>query len=148
MMDYINIYGLIFMVLILIPNIVFAVRRKDGFISLWKNRWVEVPEMIGRLGSFIFMIILLPWFPFGFKSKGLFFLYLLIDLILTLVYCILWIILFRKNTVFRSLSLSIIPSLIFLSSGILSGYIPLLVSALIFAPCHITISYKNAVLAK
>lgn len=37
-------------------------------------------------------------------------------------------------------------ALLFLQSGVLMLNIPLIVLAVVFAVCHITISYKNAVL--
>ncbi len=39
-----NFYGLIFMILILLPNIVFAATHKDGFENLYRNKFVEVAE--------------------------------------------------------------------------------------------------------
>ena len=43
------------------------------------------------------------------------------------------------------MALSIIPSAMFLFSGIISRSLLLTLSALLFAPSHILISYKNAV---
>ena len=144
-MNVINLYGLFFIIVILIPNMVFAVRCKDGFENLWKNKVVEILEQIGRFGCFALMIFIIPGIPFGFSSDETFAAYLIADSILVLVYCLIWIICFRKNSVFRALSLSILPSALFLFSGIMSRYVPLIAAALIFAPCHIMISYKNAV---
>ena len=56
----------------------------------------------------------------------------------------IWIICFRKNTIFKVLALSIIPSVIFMFSGIMSRSALLVVASLLFAPAHILISYKNA----
>lgn len=55
-MNWINFYGLAFMLVIMIPNIIFASINKDGFQNLWKNKFVEVLEQIGRMGCFGFMI--------------------------------------------------------------------------------------------
>lgn len=46
-MPVFNFYGFLFMAVILVPNIVFAVRNKDGFQNLWHNRAVELLEQIG-----------------------------------------------------------------------------------------------------
>lgn len=140
--EFINFYGLAFMIVIMIPNIIFAVKNKDGFENLWKNKFVELFEQIGRFGCFAFMIVIIPGMGFCFYSKIEFILYLIIDTVLLLSYILIWI--FKTNSVFKSLALSIIPSVIFLASGILTRYIPLIASAVIFAPCHILISYKNA----
>lgn len=147
-MKVINLYGLFFMIVIMIPNIVFAVRCKEGVENLWENQTVEVLEQIGRFGCFALMIFIIPGIPFGFSSDEAFAVYLIADSILVLIYCLIWIVCFRKNSVFRALSLSILPSVLFLFSGIMSSYVPLIVAALIFAPSHIMISYKNAVRRK
>ena len=57
-----------------------------------------------------------------------------------------WIIFWKEDSIRKSLYLSIIPSLLFIESGIISGNILLLIFPVIFAPCHILISYMNAIL--
>lgn len=145
-MEWINIYGLVFMVVIMIPNIIFAANNKDGFQNLWSNRVVEIAEQIGRFGCFGFMVMIIPGCSFGFSSDEAFASYLMIDVILIAAYCLIWYICFKRNSVFRALALSIIPSAIFIISGVLSHYWPLIIASIIFVPCHIMISYKNAVL--
>lgn len=143
-MGQINIFGLVFMVIIMIPNVIFALKCKDGFENRWENKAVEVLEQIGRYGCFAFMVINIPKTWFGWASDESFALYLIVDAVLVTAYCVIWAVCFKKNSVFRALSLSIIPSVIFLFSGIMSRSVLLMISALIFAPCHILISYKNA----
>lgn len=142
-----NLYGLIFMVAILIPNVIFAVKCPDGFNNTWHNKTVEVCEQIGRFGCFAFMIVHIPGTWFGFPSDEAFAVYLVADSLLVLLYCGIWAVCFRKNSVFRALALSILPSLLFLLSGILSRSVLLILAALLFAPCHIMLSYRNAVSA-
>lgn len=143
-MGQINIFGLVFMVVIMIPNVIFALKCKDGFENRWENKAVEVLEQIGRYGCFAFMVINIPKTWFGWASDEAFALYLIVDAVLVTAYCVIWAVCFKKNSVFRALSLSIIPSVIFLFSGIMSRSVLLMISAVIFAPCHILISYKNA----
>ena len=145
-MDWINIYGFVFMLFIMITNIIFTLKNKDGFQNLWNNKIIEVFEQIGRFGCFGFMILIIPGFGFGFSSNEFFSLYLILNTVLIVAYCLIWFICFKKNSIFRALALSIIPSVIFLTSGSLSRYILLIVTAIIFAPCLVIISYKNAVL--
>ncbi len=143
-MGQINIFGLVFMIIIMIPNVIFALKCKDGFENRWENKAVEVLEQIGRYGCFAFMVINIPKTWFGWASDESFALYLIVDAVLVAAYCVIWAVCFKKNSVFRALSLSIIPSVIFLFSGIMSRSVLLMISAVIFAPCHILISYKNA----
>ena len=134
------------MLAIMVPNIIFAARNKDGFQNLWSNKAVEILEQIGRYGCFCFMVFIIPKCGFGFSSDEVFILYLILNAVLTVAYCVIWIVLFKKNSIFRALALSIIPSGIFIISGVLSCYWPLMITSVIFAPCHIAISYKNAAL--
>ena len=143
-MEYVNIFGIAFMAIIMIPNIIFAVSNKEGFNNKWKNRFAEITEQIGRLGCFAFMIINIPGTWFGWWSEEGFVLYLIGDSLLVIIYCVIWCICFNKNSLFRALSLSIIPSVLFMFSGIMSRSVLLVISSLLFAPSHIMISYKNA----
>lgn len=143
-MQFINIYGLIFVVVIMIPNIIFAVKYKDGFQNNWNNKFVEIIEQIGRFGCFAFMILNIPVTSFGWWSKKIFITYLVCDITLVIFYCVIWAVCFKKNSIFRALALSIIPSALFLLSGIMTRSILLIISSLLFAPSHILISYKNA----
>ena len=143
-MEWINIFGLVFIAIIMIPNIVFAIKCKDGFENKWNNRGGEIIEQIGRFGCFGFMIINIPGTWFGWWSDEAFAVYLIVNSVLIITYCVIWIICFQKNTIFRALALSVIPSVIFIFSGVMSRSILLIVASLIFAPAHILISYKNA----
>ena len=142
-MEWFNVFGLIFIAVIMIPNVVFAIKCKDGFDNKWNNKYVEVTEQVGRLGCFGFMIINIPGTWFGWWSDEALALYLIVDTILVMLYCAIWIICFKKNSVFRALALSIIPSMLFLFSGIMSRSVLLIIASVLFAPSHIVISYKN-----
>lgn len=143
-MKFFNIYGFIFVTIIMIPNIIFAIKCKNGFENKWNNKFVETMEQIGRFGCFSFMIINIPKTYFGWWNDKGFTIYLIGNVILVTLYCLIWSICFKKSSVFRALSLSIIPAIIFLFSGIMSRSVLLILSSIIFAPTHIMISYNNA----
>ena len=143
-MEWLNPFGLVFMAVILIPNIVFALKCKDGFANKWENKTVQIIEQVGRFGCFGFMIVNIPGTCFGWWSDEAFALYLIADTLLVLIYCLIWIVCFQKKSLFRALALSIIPSILFLFSGIMSRSVLLILYAALFAPSHIVISYKNA----
>ena len=68
-MSYVNLIGLIIMILIMIPNIIYAVKykgqlRKLPQTKIWKI--FEVFEQIGRYGCFICMIFKIPGVWVGF----------------------------------------------------------------------------------
>lgn len=142
-MGWLNYYGLIFIAIIMIPNIVFAIKNKDGFQNNRNNKPIEILEQIGRYGCFIFMIVNIPKTYFGWWFDGALTAYLVVNYTLITAYCTIWGICFKKNNTFRALSLSIIPSFVFLFSGIMIRSILLIISAVLFAPSHILISYKN-----
>ena len=143
-MEWLNVFGLVMVAVIMIPNILFAMKCKDGFVNKWNNKFVETVEQIGRFGCFGFMIINIPGTWFGLWSDEAFAVYLVVGAVLVTLYCVIWAVCFRKSSVFRALALSIIPSVLFLFSGIMSRSILLTIAAVLFAPSHILISYQNA----
>ena len=146
MNKYFNIYGLIFVIIILFPNIIFAYSCKDGFENHYENKLVEIMEQIGRFGCFISMFLVIPFLNKGFWFKSGKIIYVALGIVLVTLYCIGWIIFWKEDSIRKSLYLSILPSLLFIESGIISGNFQLLVFAIIFAPCHILISYMNSIL--
>lgn len=142
--SWFNYVGLIFVAVILIPNIIFAVKNRNGFQNSYNNKIVEMLEQVGRFGCFIFMFVTPPFLNIGFKSDGIRTAYIITGAVLTVLYCLGWIVFGNRNGVGKSLVLSIVPSILFLESGLFSLNFPLIVLSLVFAPCHILISYKNA----
>lgn len=88
-MEWLNIFGLGFTIIIMIPNIIYAVKCRDGFESAWRNRAAELLEQIGRYACLAFMIIIIPDVQFGFPSGEAFVLYLIVNGALTLAYCVI-----------------------------------------------------------
>lgn len=142
-MEWFNYYGLIFMSLVMIPNIIFAIKNKNNIQNQYQNKLVEVIEQIGRYGCVVFMIFNIPFTYFNFWFDFALIVYLSVNGTLCFVYIVFWMICWNKNNLFKALSLSIVPSVIFLFSGILLASIPLIVFSVLFAISHILISYKN-----
>lgn len=143
-MDWLNIYGLIILVVIMIPNIIYAIKCKDGFQNKFENKTLELFEQISRFGSFGFMVINVLYFEFWFDNALS--VYLTVNGFLVSLYCIIWFACGKSESLFKALALSIIPSTIFIFSGIMLLHIPLIIFSILFAVCHITISYKNSIL--
>ena len=142
-MDWFNYYGLAIMAVIMIPNIIYAVKHKNQ-VTIYDNRAAIVFEQIGRYGCFVFMIFNIPYTYIGFWfSFGEIF-YITVNAALLLGYCISWIVLWNKNGIVKALLLSMIPSFVFIVSSVLIASIPLFVFAVIFAAAHILISTKSA----
>lgn len=143
-MDWFNYYGLIIMGIIMLPNVVFSITHKNDFENSYSNKCVEILEQIGRYCCFVLMIFNIPATYFNFWFDRALGVYLIVNGILCLAYCLFWVVCWNKSGKLRALSLSIIPSVIFLFSGIMLAYIPLIVFAALFAVNHVLISYKNA----
>lgn len=142
-MGWFNYYGLVIMAIIMIPNIIFAITHKDGFKNTYTNKAVVILEQTGRYACFALMVFNIPYACLGFWFNGALTVYLSVNGALCVAYSIFWIICWNKNGKLKALSLSIIPSVIFLFSGIILAYIPLIAFAVLFGANHILLSYKN-----
>ena len=76
-MEWFNLFGLLFIAVIMIPNIIFAVKCKDGFENKWSNKTAEFIEQVGRFGCFSFMIFHIPGTCFGWWSEEAYAVYLI-----------------------------------------------------------------------
>ena len=141
--EFLNIYGSIIIIILMIPNIIFALKCKEGFLTKWNHKVILTMEQIGRFGCIGFMIFNIPGTYFGWIFEEAYILYFIVNGLLLFLYCLIWIIYFKKESLFKSLSLSIIPYVLFLFDGIVTQSILLILAALLFAPSHILISYKN-----
>ena len=79
---WINIFGVIFTVIIIIPNNLYTIKIKDGFENKWNNKLIEIIEQLGRFGCLKFMIINIPGTWFGWWSDEAFAIYLIVNIIL------------------------------------------------------------------
>jgi hypothetical protein len=139
---WMNIYGLIIMSIVMIPNIIFAIKEKN-FESKYHNNEVEIIEQIGRFGSMGLMIFNIPLLEFGYWFNNGKTVYVVLTGILAVLYCFVWFLYFRKSTLEKAMSLAIIPTIIFLSSGIIQGKVLLIITAILFGIGHIIITYNN-----
>lgn len=137
-----NVHGLIFLILLLIPNIVYAVKNKE-VVNKCTDKWALVLEQIGRYGSMFFMVFAFGSMTQGWASVTEFVIYLLGSAVLMLAYWIVWMLFFAGQRMWKSMALAIIPTLLFLIGGITMRNIPAMVLAVIFGIGHIYITYKN-----
>ena len=137
-----NIYGLIIMAIIMIPNVIFAIKEKN-FESKYHNKAVEVIEQIGRFGSMGLMIFNISLLEFGYWFNNGKIVYMVLTGVLAVLYCFVWFLYSRKSTMEKAMSLAIIPTIIFLSSGIIQGKVLLIITAILFGIGHIIITYNN-----
>lgn len=86
---------------------------------------------MGRFGSLAFLVLRPPFLPWASGSPAA---------RPSTARVLFW----WEDSLRKSLALSILPSLLFLERGILTGNWALTLFALLFAPCHITLSARDA----
>ena len=144
---WINVFGAIIVILMLIPNIVYAIKNKDE-TNLCTNRFMNIIEQVGRYACIVFMWLPLIVWKFGFASVFEMVLYLACNGTLLAAYWISFAAYMKRKTVRLALVLAILPSCIFLISGVLLRHWLLVSFAVLFAAGHIYVTYKNAAYIK
>ena len=104
-MEWFNLTGLIFVVVLMIPNIIYAVTNKDGFADNYHNKFIEAGEQIGRFGCFILMFIQPSFVTLGYIYDGAQALYLIFGIVLLALYCGGWIVYRKGNSMAKALTL-------------------------------------------
>ena len=140
---WINVFGAIIVILMLIPNIVYAIKNKNEK-NLCTNRFMNIVEQIGRYFCIILMWLPLIVWKFGFASVFEMVLYMVCNGMLLSAYWISFAVYMKRRTVRLALILAILPACIFLLSGILLRHWLLVGFAILFAVGHVCVTCKNA----
>ena len=144
---WINVFGAVIVVLMLIPNIVYAIKNK-GEKNLCANRFMNIVEQVGRYACIALMCLPLLVWKFGFASVLDMMLYMACNGLLLAAYWITFAFYMKRRSVRLALVLAVLPACIFLLSGILLQHWLLAGFAVVFAIGHIYVTYKNAILIK
>ena len=140
---WINAFGGGIVVLMLIPNIVYAVKNKDEK-NLCTNKLMNIIEQAGRYACIILMWLPLLVWEFGFNSVNDMLVYVLANSALVVSYWPVFAKYLKEKTKITAVVLAVIPSLIFILSGLFLRHWLLLAAALLFAVGHIYVTYQNA----
>ncbi len=139
---WINLFGAIIVILMLIPNIIYAIKNK-GEKNLCTNQFMNFIEQIGRYACIVLMWLPLLVWKFAFASVFEMILYILGNGILLTAYWIVFAIYMRKKIPGLAITLAILPVIIFLLCGILLRHWLLVAFAALFAVGHIYVTKKN-----
>lgn len=142
--NWINLFGLITILLILLPNITYAIKFRGKEMKCNCCRSMYILEQIGRYGSMFLMTFNIGIAEFGFASARHFVAYLITNAALILAYFIVYALYFHRQSKWKSMALAIIPSCLFLVDGILLRHYLLVSFAIIFAFSHICITRKDS----
>ena len=140
---WINICGAVIVAVMMIPNIIYAVRRKDQK-NPCANRFLNLLEQVGRYGCVILMWLPLLVWKFGFASVAGMLVYLAGNALLLGAYLIVFALYLRTQTPRRAMILAVLPACIFLLSGLTLRHWLLAAFAVLFAVGHICVTNKNA----
>ena len=124
------------------PNEYYAVKNQ-GKENNCKCVVINAIEQIGRYSSMALMCVPLLVWEFGFQSVADMILYFMCDTVLLVAYLIIWRFYFIRPTLKIALSLAILPTLIFLISGVLLRHWLLVAAAVLFGIGHIYITVQN-----
>ncbi len=139
---WINVFGAVIVVLMLIPNIVYAVKNKDEK-NLCTDRLMNIIEQVGRYACIVLMWLPLFIWKFGFGSVEAFLIYMFGNGALLAAYWVVYAFYLRRKNIGLALTLAIIPTGIFLLSGVLLRHWALVLFAVIFAVGHIYVTWIN-----
>ncbi|MPN25406.1 hypothetical protein SDC9_172815 [bioreactor metagenome] len=133
---WINIFHGVIVALLLIPNLVYALRRPSAAVHQKPGRLLGLAEQVGRYGCMLLMVVNLGLTEFGFSSKGAFVLWLLGNGVLLLVYWVCWLFYFKRPVKRRAVVLAVAPGLLFLLNGLILRHWALVGCAVLFCAAH------------
>ncbi|MCR4855049.1 MAG: hypothetical protein K5908_02655 [Erysipelotrichaceae bacterium] len=139
---WINVFGAVIVILMMVPNIIYVIKNRDEK-NKCTDRFMNVIEQIGRYACIILMWMPLLIWKFGFSSVFEMILYLMGNGCLLAAYWIIFISYLRRKTRKRALALAVLPTCIFLLSGLLLHHWLLVIFALLFGIGHIYVTQKN-----
>lgn len=142
--NWLNTFGFVLVVLLLIPNIIYAIKVKDQQ-NKCTNKLMNIIEQIGRYGCMFLMVFNIGIAELGFHSVEAFIIYLLGNVLLMLSYWIIWMLYFFKQSYWKQIALAVIPTGLFLLNGITMRHYLLVVFGVIFGIGHIYVTSKNRV---
>lgn len=129
--DVVNVYGLIFAVILAVPHIVYA-RTHNYDLKAINNRAMLYIERTGKYCSLFLMGINLGVLEQGFTAPIMEVYWLISTSVLTVIYVVLWIVFFKKETKGFAYLLTITASLIVIQSGLLQVKTLLLTAGIVY----------------
>lgn len=139
---WINIFGAIIVAVMLIPNMVYAVRNKDER-NLCTNKGMNLIEQVGRYACIILMWLPLFVWKFGFPSVFEMLFYLVGNGLLLIAYLFVYVLYLKEKNDRRAIILAVLPACIFILSGLLLRHWSLIGFSILFAIGHIYVTKKN-----
>ena len=141
-MGWISLMGLILVALLLLPNIIFTVKKQET-TGCYIKSWVDTVEKVTRITTMLLMIFQLGVSEEGFHSILAFLIYIFGNAILVIAYWVIWILYKKKQTLRRRMILVEIPCVVYLLCAVTLRHWLLFISAVIFAVSHTRVQQEK-----
>ena len=129
--DVVNVYGLLFAVILAVPHVVYA-RTHNYDLRAINNRAMLYIERTGKYCSLFLMGINVGVLEKGFTAPIMEVYWLISTSVLTVIYVVVWIVFFKKETKGFAYLLTITASLIVIQSGLLQVKTLLLTAGIVY----------------
>ena len=129
--DVVNVYGLLFAVILAVPHIVYA-RTHNYDLNVINNRAMLYIERTGKYCSLFLMGINIGVLEQGFTAPIMEVYWLISTSVLTVIYVVVWIVFFKKETKGFAYLLTITAALIVIQSGLLQVKTLLLTAGIVY----------------
>lgn len=129
--DVVNVYGLLFAVILAVPHIVYA-RTHNYDLEAINNRAMLYIERTGKYCSLFLMGINVGVLEKGFTDPIMEVYWLISTAVLTIIYVVLWIVFIKKETKGFAYLLTITAALIVIQSGLLQVKTLLLTAGIVY----------------
>lgn len=129
--DVVNVYGLLFAVILAVPHIVYA-RTHNYDLKAINNRAMLYIERTGKYCSLFLMGINIGVLEQGFTAPIMEIYWLISTSVLIVIYVVLWILFFKKETKALAYLLTITAALIVIQSGLLQVKTLLLTAGIVY----------------
>ena len=140
---WINVFGAAVVALLLIPNIVYALKNR-GEQNRCSNRAMVLLEQIGRYACIVLMWLPLLQWKFGFANEAAMAAYLLGNALLLAAYWTVYALYFKRRTRARAMTLAVLPACTFLLSGVTLRHWLLVCAAALFAAAHVYVTCRSS----
>ena len=140
--QWINFFGLVMIILVLIPNIIYAFQFRN-VKNQCNNKWMNIIEQIGRYGCIFLMVFNIGIAEFGFRSAEMFLVYIIGSVLLIITYWVIWLLFFIRQSNWKRMALAVIPTVLFLLCGITLGHLLLVIFAILFGIGHTYVTKMN-----
>ena len=129
--DVVNVYGLLFAVILAVPHIVYA-KTHNYDLKAINNRAMLYIERTGKYCSLFLMGINIGVLEKGFTAPIMEVYWLISTSVLTVIYVVMWIVFFKKEAKGFAYLLTITAALIVIQSGLLQVKTLLLTAGIVY----------------